>query len=91
MIIRKADRQGDHLADIVLGQDVGAVGRAADRRVRGSVAPIPLITENHIIETIGIADAGGIRRQGLALGRRTANGQAGGRVIDVGDFDTKGG
>ena len=73
MIIRKADCHGDHLVHIVLGQEVGCSGRAADRRIRAGLVPIPLITENHIIETIGIADAGGVRRQDLALGRRTAN------------------
>ena len=75
MIIRKADCHGDHLVHIVPGQGVGYRGRAADRRVRDPDPRIPLITENHIIETIGIADAGGIRRQGLALGRRAANGR----------------
>ena len=40
-----ADRQGDHLAHIALGQGVACRGRAADGRIRGSVVPVPLIGE----------------------------------------------
>ena len=82
LIIRKADRHGDHLAHIAPGQEVGCRGRAADGRVRAGSVPVPLITENHIVETIGIADARGIHRQGLALGGCTANDRrSGGRGI----------
>ena len=63
------------IAHIVRGQEVGCSGRAVDGRVCAAGVGIPLIGERQGIGAIGIGNARGVRRQGLALGGRAGDGR----------------